>query len=533
MQCTVNAPGTPEMDVFGNGQPIADGSTTFSALNGTDLTTAQGTDAVQSYTIQNNGSAALTFGAVTATGDAELTVTLQPTSPIAASGSDTFEVTCDATTAGVYTTTISIPNNDSSENPYTFDVQCTVSGIPSPQEISVRGQGVDIPNGASSPNAADGTDFGTTPLNTAFTRTFRIRNDGGQDLTVGAVTAPAGFTVTAQPASPVAGGGSTTFEVQCDATAAGNFTGTISIPNDDSDEAPYTFAVACGVSVNATPELDSQPTAPGAEISFGNVSVGDTQDFTLSLLEVGTANLTISNIVVSGTGFALQSVTPALPFTIADNSGETIVVVVRCTPSGAGTLTGTLIVTHTAPGSPTNYPLTCTGTTDSGGTTSTPAPSVGVYDPAISKIGFLVPGQVGVTGERVEWIVTVRNNGGAAGTNVTITDTLIADLRVDSVEAPGASVSVNGQTVTVVYPTLAPGESVQFSIFTTVLRGETVSNTACVTAQRCATGSLVRTLPATGEPQPWLLPLLTGLVGLGLSLSALFGRRLIRTLRDV
>jgi uncharacterized repeat protein (TIGR01451 family) len=137
--------------------------------------------------------------------------------------------------------------------------------------------------------------------------------------------------------------------------------------------------------------------------------------------------------------------------------------------------------------------------------TPNPEPQIGVFDPAISKLGILHPGQVGVTGEQLEWITTVSNVGTVAGNNVVVTDTLVAALQIDSVDAPGATVNISGQTVTVTYATINPGEVFQFSIWTTVLNGATVINTACVddptqpTGQECVTALPVQALPSTGE----------------------------------
>jgi uncharacterized repeat protein (TIGR01451 family) len=130
--------------------------------------------------------------------------------------------------------------------------------------------------------------------------------------------------------------------------------------------------------------------------------------------------------------------------------------------------------------------------------------SLAVFDPSISKIGFLTPGQLGVTGEQLEWVITVTNNGSTAGTNVVISDTLRSELRIDRVQTSKGTSSVNGQTVTINIPSLAPNESVQISVFTTVLSGVNIDNTACVRAdnlngERCATGRAVRSLPSTGE----------------------------------
>ena len=131
-----------------------------------------------------------------------------------------------------------------------------------------------------------------------------------------------------------------------------------------------------------------------------------------------------------------------------------------------------------------------------------------MFDPAISKIGFLLPGQVGLTGEQVEWVVTVSNISSVIGQNITVTDTLVAALEITSVNAPNAIVSINGQTVTVTYPVLNVGETRQFSIITTVLDGVEVNNTACVsvanqTILECSTSAVIASLPQTGENPFW------------------------------
>lgn len=149
-------------------------------------------------------------------------------------------------------------------------------------------------------------------------------------------------------------------------------------------------------------------------------------------------------------------------------------------------------------------------------------PQITVFDPSISKIGLLHPGEAGVTGELLEWVVTVSNIGNGTGNNVVITDNLQPELKVDHVEAPGGIVKIDGQIVTVTYPSLLPGQGVQFSIFTTVRSGSTVNNTACLHAdnldsERCATGQLIRSLPITGETPWWrngLLAALSATIGL-------------------
>lgn len=178
---------------------------------------------------------------------------------------------------------------------------------------------------------------------------------------------------------------------------------------------------------------------------------------------------------------------------------------------------------------PTPIPPTESIFVDTGG-------GVDIFDPAISKIGFLQTGQVGVQGEQIEWMITVFNPSGVAGTNLTVTDTLPVELRVDAVNTPsGITSTVNGQTVIVTIPLLNPGESVQYSILTTVVSGGVeVSNTACVIAsnagaERCATASAITQLPRTGEVPWWSRFVLFGLGGLLIGGVAYFGITIRRT----
>ncbi|SOE21059.1 ELWxxDGT repeat-containing protein [Spirosomataceae bacterium TFI 002] len=119
-------------------------------------------------------------------------------------------------------------------------------------EINVKGNGQDIADGDTSPRTADNTDFGSQSVSSGtIVKTFTIENTGtgalsltGNPNKVTITGANAGdFTVTAQPTSPVAASGSTTFQVTFDPTATGLREATVSIANDDSDENPYTFAV--------------------------------------------------------------------------------------------------------------------------------------------------------------------------------------------------------------------------------------------------------------------------------------------------
>ncbi len=123
----------PEMDVFGNGISIPSGDTSPRADDHTDFGNVAVDSATQTYTytIQNTGSLDLNLTGtpiVTISGAhaADFSVSLDATTPVSsAGGTTTFEITFDPSVSGLREATISIANDDSDENPYTFGVQGT------------------------------------------------------------------------------------------------------------------------------------------------------------------------------------------------------------------------------------------------------------------------------------------------------------------------------------------------------------------------------------------------------------------------
>lgn len=137
----------------------------------------------------------------------------------------------------------------------------------------------------------------------------------------------------------------------------------------------------------------------------------------------------------------------------------------------------------------------------------TEPPVITVSDPAISKIGFLEPGGVGLTGETLTWEITVRNITGQAAANVVVSDVIPVNLRILQVTTSQGTSSTNGQSVTFNLGTLNAGQTAQLQIITQVLSSP---NDGLVVNQACASGGivacaeasvqLVKGLPDTGYP---------------------------------
>ncbi len=117
-----------EMDVQGNGTSIADGDDTPSTSDDTDFGEVEvAAGAVEhTFTIENTGNAELnlTGGSVLVSVDGNgFTLVADATTPVSADNSTTFTIRFEPTVAGVASGTVSIANDDTDENPYTFAIQ--------------------------------------------------------------------------------------------------------------------------------------------------------------------------------------------------------------------------------------------------------------------------------------------------------------------------------------------------------------------------------------------------------------------------
>jgi rare lipoprotein A (peptidoglycan hydrolase) len=112
------------------------------------------------------------------------------------------------------------------------------------------------------------------------------------------------------------------------------------------------------------PQYDSTP-SPNGTINFGSVLVGSSQTRTLTVREVGNAQLDINLSGITGAHAADFSVlSPAFPISIADG-GADVTITLQCTPAALGARTAQLTLTSNDPARATvNYTLSCQGATE-------------------------------------------------------------------------------------------------------------------------------------------------------------------------
>jgi hypothetical protein len=116
--------------------------------------------------------------------------------------------------------------------------------------LAVQGNNLLIPDGFSSPTGTNNTDFGAAAVGGgAVNRTFVITNTGTAPLHLSATPKVAitgsqagDFTVLAQPATPIAPGGSSELTIRFAPAATGARNALVSIENDDKN--PFYFSIA-------------------------------------------------------------------------------------------------------------------------------------------------------------------------------------------------------------------------------------------------------------------------------------------------
>ncbi len=329
----------------------------------------------------------------------------------------------------------------------------SVSGITAPLTIQA-GQSAAL-QVSFVPTAAGAVTGGITNVNTgsSATQSVKLSNSGNSNLTVTQLAASgAGISVSGLTTplllTPLQ---SATFTVTYAPTTGGATTGGITVTNNDGVS---TVAAVTGTGVQ--PALSVTP----ATANF-SVLAGNTSSQTVQLKNSGTANLTISQATVSGSGFSASGLT--LPLTLTP--GQSGSFSVQYAPQVAGNASGSISIVSNAPNSPGIIALSGTSTAATSTMSLTP-----------TSISF---GNV--------------NTGSIATQNVQLANTGNSSVTVTQVAVSGAGVSVSGATAPF---TIAPSQSVPLTIRFTPTTSGAMSGSVTVTNN--SGGSIVETVTGTG-----------------------------------
>lgn len=221
--------------------------------------------------------------------------------------------------------------------------------------MNVQGNGSSIVDGDASPSLTDNSNFGSQSVcSGSILKTFTIQNTGTSNLTVAnptiSGTNAADYTVTGNPSSTVAAGGSTTFQITFNPSASGARNATVAFTTNDCNEVVYDFAIQ-GTGVD--PEVNVLGNTNSIVDGDVSPSLTDHTDFgsqlvcsgtivrTFTIQNTGTSNLTLANPTLSGTNAADFSVTASPSLSVTAGGSTTFEVTFNPSASGPSVATVT------------------------------------------------------------------------------------------------------------------------------------------------------------------------------------------------
>jgi hypothetical protein len=209
--------------------------------------------------------------------------------------------------------------------------------------------GTPSPGGTPSPANSSHPQLSASPMSASFpmvttgtssSQTITLQNGGNASVTISAANVTgAGFGASGLtlPMS-IAAGQRAAFNVVFAPNVPGNATGSISLISD-ARNSPLVIS-ANGTGFAATALLSASTSA----LDFGSVLVGSSLSLGVTLTNAGNANVTISNVLATGTGFAVNGAGANTVLT----PGQTAALNVTFAPSALGAATGSISVSSSA-----------------------------------------------------------------------------------------------------------------------------------------------------------------------------------------
>ena len=302
-------------------------------------------------------------------------------------------------------------------------------------------------------NAAASTLLNVNPTTLSFasvpdirtrTATVTLTNAGTTSVTVSSIAlSGAGFKLsTLSMPLTLAVGQSTSFTLTFAPPSASAFAGTITIASNATNSPAQVALAGTGV----LPQLSVY--AIGI---FGSVPVGSRSTHTVTVTNLSTTPMTVTQVPLTGNGFSTSGL--SLPLTLAAGANSTFSLIFA--PTAAATYNGSMPVISTANDSPSVFTLSGTGIASTGGT-----PAVRL---SASSVAF---GNQAVDMTSSGHAVTLSNSGGGALSisKVAITGTNASDFSEAS--ACGGSLAAGGNcTISVMFtPAVAGGRTGALSI---------------------------------------------------------------------
>src|SRR3984893_12588063 len=179
-------------------------------------------------------------------------------------------------------------------------------------------------------------DFGSVTVNTVANAGLTSTTSGAADLIISRV-AISGTGFTASPIktpTTVPAGGNVVLDLTFSPKTSGNFSGTVTFSSDDPKTPTATVALAGLATNQSIGKLIATPAA----LNFYNVKEGSTASAVTTLKNVGTTNVTLSQINLNGSGFSTSGI--ATPVLVVP--GESLTLTVKYSPGSNRTSSGSI-----------------------------------------------------------------------------------------------------------------------------------------------------------------------------------------------
>ncbi|TRX58210.1 BspA family leucine-rich repeat surface protein [Fulvivirga sp. M361] len=431
--------------------------------SGTEITNGQseaidygsgtlGVGKIRSFTIENRLAVDITNLDVTITGTEFSTAASLPTT-LTAGTTLTIDVDLLGTTVGSFTETLSI-TSDNFSNTFEFILTGVVTATPEPEIVVFEGTttaSTQIQDGQTSP-----FDLFQGPRGTDLTREITITNIGAAALNISniSITGTA-FTLGAVPPTSIVVDGMETIQIVLSGVTSGVFSETLTITNNDSDEAIFNFdvegeiigpdiAVFDGTNIFSDPEIfDGQVVS----LDLGSGSLGVDVVRQITIANFNASDLTISDISITGTAFSLVAATPITIDAEIDGIISRVTLDLVLSGAAPGSFDETLTITSDDDDEPLfDFPV-------SGEITGTPAPEIAVFD--VSPATEIFDGQAvaidygsDTQGNNINRQFIIENQGSSTLNISSISVTGTAFSLVGT--APPAIASGNSETIEVI-----------------------------------------------------------------------------------
>ena len=311
--------------------------------------------------------------------------------------------------------------------------------------IMLTGTGI-APSSQLSPSSTT-LNFGNTSVNAPASLPIVLTDQGTADLTISSVTAAGtGFSVSGGTNVKLNPNGTGTINVTFDPTHTGSTSGTVTVTSNATNS--HVQITLSGTGVTAP---TSQLTASATSVAFGNVTVGSPVTKSITLTDAGTANVSISTVSVTGTGFSAKG---GANGNLNPNGTDTVSVTFN--PAAAGAVQGTLSISSNATNSVVQISISATGVAKNA-SSGEPEPSQLTASATSVAFGNATVGTP---------VTKTINLTDAGGTNITISGVSITGAAFSASGGLNATLTPNGSvTISVSFdPTSAAAAQGTLSI---------------------------------------------------------------------